>query len=315
MPVIELFIGKGGVGKSTCSSLRGVSFASLKQKTLLVSMDPAHNLHDIFNCSLSDKGKKLNPYLTVRETDLVKGTRDYLKSVRRNFSGLYHYQQALNIDKYFDILKFAPGMEEYSAWLSLESLFTGTGRRNNFDKVVVDTPPTALTLKTLALGEVNLLWIAHLEKMRMEIIQKKQAVARIRKEEVHELELDPVFIYLQNMKKRYRRIQNYLKDGRNARIHLVMNEDDLSLSESLSIRDQLKELSIPVCRVIINKSSRDDSRWKIVCREFPSAQIIDFPFQHTPVQGIVRLESLACYCSEHEKSRHPVSRGTGLKSQ
>ncbi len=302
---VELFIGKGGVGKSTCSSLQGVFFASLKQKTLLVSMDPAHNLHDIFNCELGNKGKKVTPYLTARETDLKKGTRDYLKHVRRSFSGIYHYQQALNIDKYFDILKFAPGMEEYSAWLALEDLFKATDSHKGFEKIVVDTPPTALTLKTLALGEVNLLWIEQLEQMRMEIIQKKQAVARIRKEELRELADDPVFRQLQTMKKRYRQVQEYLKDSSHTRIHLVMNEDELSFSESLSIRDQLAELSIPIGRVIVNKSSRDDSRWDRICREFPLSQIVDVPLQHKSIQGMARLESLARFCSEHKKNRDP----------
>jgi anion-transporting ArsA/GET3 family ATPase len=47
-PQLLFFIGKGGVGKSTTSALTSIYLASKPYKTLLVSMDPAHNQCDIF---------------------------------------------------------------------------------------------------------------------------------------------------------------------------------------------------------------------------------------------------------------------------
>ncbi|AEV28376.1 arsenite-activated ATPase ArsA [Sphaerochaeta pleomorpha str. Grapes] len=290
MAQIHIYIGKGGVGKSTSSSLEALRFANdTDKKVLLVSMDPAHNLHDLFNTKLGEKQTKVSPNLSLSEFDLDKKSREYMASIQKELKGLYHYQQALNIDKYFNILKFAPGMEEYASLLVLEQCFD----EKHYDEVLIDTPPTALTLKTLALPSVNLHWVDHLIEMREEIVQKKNCIANIRKENLNTLGEDPIFGRLLRMKKRYAKLKEQLQDKKITEICLVLNEDELSFSESLMIQEQLKSLSIGISKIIVNKGSVASQQTEIIANSFPQASLELIPLGEKPIQGLENLHSFS----------------------
>lgn len=289
MSKYKIFIGKGGVGKSTCSSLELVNSSSKFKKVLLVSMDPAHNLHDIFSTKLSKKEKNMFDNLYVSEADLPGKNREYIKGIQNTMKNVYHYQQSFNMEKYFSILKYSPGTEEYASLLVLEDCF----EKKTFGSIIIDTPPTALTLKTLALPQVNLKWVDALCEMRVQIIDKKNTVARIRKNNLDKVEDDPVYIRLQSMRKRYESLNAKLSDSNICELILVMNEDELSLSESLLIRDQLKDLNLKLSKVVINKST-GNKEWKEKMKSiFSGTNIVSVPLQNESIIGEAKLKELA----------------------
>lgn len=51
---IIMFSGKGGVGKTTMSCATAYHFASLGEKTLIISTDPAPSLSDMFEIEIED---------------------------------------------------------------------------------------------------------------------------------------------------------------------------------------------------------------------------------------------------------------------
>jgi arsenite-transporting ATPase len=289
MSKYKIFIGKGGVGKSTCSSLELVNNITSSQKALLVSMDPAHNLHDIFSTKLSKKEKKMFDNLYVAEADLPGKSKEYIKGIQTTMKSVYHYQQSFNMEKYFSILKYSPGTEEYASLLVLEECFA----KKSYDPIIIDTPPTALTLKTLALPQVNLKWVEALSEMRVQIIDKKNTVARIRKDNLDKVEDDPVYIRLMSMKKRYEKLNEKLSDSSICELVLVMNEDELSLSESILIRDQLNELNLKLSKVVINKSSGNEKWVQKMKTIFVGTKIVSIPLQKESIIGEEKLKELA----------------------
>ncbi len=174
---VLFFVGKGGVGKSTNSSLFALKLARGGKRVLLNSIDPAHNLHDIFKISLGPKPKQIVPGLEAMETDLDQWVKKYLKDTERAFRSVYKYQEAFNLHRYFKTLKYSPGLEEYAVLLALLDTLRRFADR---DFIVFDTPPTALTLKFLALPDVSLLWLSELSQFRQLILNKDQIITRIK---------------------------------------------------------------------------------------------------------------------------------------
>ena len=104
-PDIVFYMGKGGTGKSTVSSLAGLGAAMTGKKTLVVSMDAAHNLSDIFETPLGHTPREIIPGLFAGEIDQERMIQIYLKETQRSLKKNYSYLTAFNLEKHFDILK------------------------------------------------------------------------------------------------------------------------------------------------------------------------------------------------------------------
>ena len=70
---LVLFGGKGGVGKTTCSSSSSLYFASQGEKTLAICTDPAHSLGDSFG---QDIGSKIIPIKNINNLSALEINAD-----------------------------------------------------------------------------------------------------------------------------------------------------------------------------------------------------------------------------------------------
>lgn len=256
---ILFFTGKGGVGKSTVAAASAWQI-SQRARVLIQSLDPAHNLGDIFGVTLGDRKKTISETLTLQEVDLHKLAREYLERETRVLGETYRYLQVLNLDSYFSILKYSPGIEEYALLTSIERTINS---ETGFDYLVFDTPPTGLTLRFLALPSVTITWIDRLIAIREKILEKRYTIQKIRRPlkegEVpreERLNYDPgddaILKRLRVLKNDYDRLNGILR-GADCTVVLVFNPDMLSLRESQRLVEGLRELGLPLRLMVDNK--------------------------------------------------------------
>ena len=75
---IIFFAGKGGVGKTSIAAATGIKSAETGQRTVIMSLDVAHSLSDIFdlNSHLLDQNRgkpiKVSKNLWIQELDILE---------------------------------------------------------------------------------------------------------------------------------------------------------------------------------------------------------------------------------------------------
>lgn len=247
------FLGKGGVGKSTLAALRALYYSQQGFEVILVSMDPAHNQADIFEMDPRSKIMKVTERLSINEVDIDKFIKTYLNKVEEQISSTYRYLTAFNLEKYLEIIKYSPGIEEYALLIAFNTII----KKSDADYIIFDMPPTALAMKFFNLPSLSLLWLEKLIQLRQEIIEKREIISKIKLGK-KEVERDKVLIRLQQQTEFYQNIESIFKDVNRTVINIIINPDKLSLLESQDIIQHLKRLQLTPRQIILNKYSGSD---------------------------------------------------------
>lgn len=285
-PDIYFFVGKGGTGKSTCSAAFSIQKSNQGKKVLINSIDPAHNLSQIFEQKLSNKIRKIKNNLYAQETNLNIWKKRYLTSIENKMRSTYKNQTAFNLNKYFKTLKYSPGLEEYATLLAVENNFK---ENSDMDIIIFDTPPTALFLNFLSLPYSSLRWLEQLCALRKIILEKRETIQRIHtgKEEEHDKVLEGITCMVSEFK-------NLVEVFKSKRSHyiIVMNPNSLSLSESKSIMSHLKNLGISIDLVILNQYEGQKEILKSIVSNFPKIKVTTLVKEKKEIIGFDKLKEI-----------------------
>ncbi len=288
-----IFIGKGGVGKTTCSAALALKLAD-KGKTLIASLDPAHNLGDVYGMDLFGKPKRIRDNLYAVEVDTDLLTKKYLERTVSKIKDMYSYLKVLNLDRYVDSLKYSPGIEEYSILEGLIDLIS-----QEYDYIILDMPPTGLTVKVLTLPYTALIWIEKLMGLRRDILGRRRAIESITGKKcvvidgrevsipVEEKD-DPVMRELEDKKEKMELVKDFL--SQKCSIVLVTNPEPLSLFEGQRAIEALKSFGLSVSKIILNKFSGENE----VTREIESmGTVIRIPLLEELPRGVDQLKRIS----------------------
>ncbi len=256
-----LFIGKGGVGKTTCAAHTALALADAGRRVLIASLDPAHNLGDILDVPLKDRPIEVAPRLHAMEVDVEARIRGFLGRAADRFQGVYRYLRAFNLDRSLDLLRYAPGVEEEALLDALRELLLP---EDGYGVVVVDTPPTGLALRVLGLPPISLLWLDRLIGVRRRILNLRGMVTHVKGERVFDVEGeqtvlpdeeadDPILKELHAARAETTALHALLADVERTAVAVVMNPESLPLLETLRSLEALERFGIPASGVIVNK--------------------------------------------------------------
>ena len=149
-PIIVMFCGKGGVGKTTCASATAVHYASKGYKTLLISTDPSPSLSDILE--LDVKG-------AITEVSKVQN----LDAVELDYSKIFDMWLEKFGDEVYEVISSflpvgreildyiagAPGIDEEFALSYVYDIYTS----GEYKVIIWDTAPAGGTLSLLHIQE------------------------------------------------------------------------------------------------------------------------------------------------------------------
>ncbi|WP_268968330.1 ArsA family ATPase [Tomitella gaofuii] len=153
-------VGKGGVGKSTIASASAVAAARAGERVLLVSLDEAHSLRDVFGADSTDSAGVTGVVgpgsLELREVDTLALAADRWGALTGSVLGPRIAETAGELLP--EELTTVPGVQEFLGMAEVADL-AGSGR---WDRVVIDCPPTGAALRML---EVPTALSAYLERL------------------------------------------------------------------------------------------------------------------------------------------------------
>lgn len=149
------FAGKGGVGKTSISSITAVNLAEKGYKTLLLTTDPASHLEDVFE---QDVSGEITAVDGVNNLDIVKidpkeTAEDYKQKVLKEAREKdYTEEMLMGLKEELE----SPCTEEMASF----DKFIDFTEKDIYQQIVFDTAPTGHTLRLL---ELPLNWNQQLE--------------------------------------------------------------------------------------------------------------------------------------------------------
>ncbi|NHJ21796.1 MAG: arsenic-transporting ATPase [Candidatus Lokiarchaeota archaeon] len=255
-----MFGGKGGVGKTTCASSAAIWAAEHGRNTLIISTDPAHSLGDSLGIELPAGEATPVPgvkNLTALEIDPKADFSEYKGLTTINpLEGSDMPDLMGGMPLMEDIQEMAtmspPGIDEAFALLKvLEFIET----EHDYDLVIFDTAPTGHTLRFLSLPETLSGWIGKLLKMRLKLgslmgLMKSLFTSTERKKD-NSLEV------LERLKESIVKARDDLTDPTKNSFVVVMIPEEMAISETGRLLNELYKYNIPVSNVVVNNLYQD----------------------------------------------------------
>ena len=253
-----IFVGKGGVGKTTTSAAVALRLAKEGRRTLLVTVDPAKRLKDSLGVDVGHRLKEVRPRLHAMMLDPEKVIDEYL---REN----YPDQDMTKSPFYKYISNYMPGINELLAIGKLIEF----RQEKNFDTIVIDTAPTGhalsflttpLKVRDLFRENALLRWTIRGYSLYQKFAKGGRALGKVfggKKDmpDAPDIDIEKLFSDISN---HVGSIQELMADHQRTNLCIVTLPEKLPVEESIELYNYItKELKIRIGYVVVNKVQPD----------------------------------------------------------
>ncbi len=297
---IILYLGKGGVGKTTTAAATALRSAQLGYKTLVASTDIAHSLADSLDVPLEAKPVEVTENLWAQEISAVADIHNYWGTLQNFMSTMISGPGISNVVA--DELSAFPGMDEIVSLLHINM----QAKERNFDRVIVDAAPTGETIRLLTMPDTFRWYAGHLNRLETGVMKAlKPFAGRVLKGPTEILEA------LNKLDAATAELRETLSDPTISSYRVVMQPEKMVIREAERAVSYLGLFNYPVDSVIVNRILPNSAEYGEFYRKrreiqqtylaqieanFAPLPIFRAPYYAEEVVGLEMLDRLATDC-------------------
>jgi arsenite-transporting ATPase len=294
-----LYLGKGGVGKTTLAAATGARAAQLGHRTLVVSTDLAHSLADALDRPLSAEPQFVTDRLWAQEINVLDEVRAHWGKLQE-YVGNVLKKQGLS-DVAAEEMALIPGMDEIVALLTIYR----QAREGAFDAVVIDAAPTGETVRLLSMPDAFMWYAGRASGWRGAALSAARPLLKSFLPGINVIEA------LDKLGDQVNMLRGVLTDPDTSSYRLVVMPEKMVIKEALRAETYLALFGYPVDGVLCNRvlprpthgEYRDSLLRDMVAQQatyhdqihqtFAPLPVWDVPFHSREIIGAPALAALA----------------------
>ncbi|MBL7218338.1 MAG: ArsA family ATPase [Desulfobacteraceae bacterium] len=315
---IIFFAGKGGVGKTSVAAATGIKVAEAGHRTVIMSLDAAHSLSDIFDLdkkSLIDQDRgsltKIRKNLWIQELDIQE-------EIEKNWGDIHKYLSTLlnttGLDEILaEELAILPGMEEVSLLLHINRYV----RTKKFDVILLDCAPTGESLRFISIPTTLDWYMKKIFKIERAIVKYARPLAK----RLYDVPLpgEDYFEAIEFLFERLRGVDEILIDPEITTVRLITNPEKIVLKETQRAFMYFSLYKMSIDGIIMNRVLPDSiketyfSGWKKSQKNYiKKAEAYFSPIPLFPVNlfksEVLGFDSLKALADQIYKEKDPLER-------
>jgi len=272
---IILYLGKGGVGKTTVSAATATAIARNGKRVLIMSTDVAHSLADALGVELTPKPVEVEKNLYAMEVNV-------LAEIRENWHELYSYFSAILVNDgasevVAEELAVVPGMEEM---ISLRHIWKAA-KSGNYDVIVVDAAPTGETMRLLGMPESYGWYSEKIGGWHTKAIGFAAPLLN------RFMPKKNIFKLMPEVNDHMKELHGMLQDKQITTFRVVVNPENMVIKEALRVQTYLNLFGYKLDAVVVNKilpqQSSDDYLSCLISQQQKYLKVIDDCFYPIPI--------------------------------